>query len=156
MDSIKTGQFLSLTGTLRTVLRRAVTSSASPFLLAVLAAAFACSTSSDAAENPVTLTGSFTNQGKTYPLKGTLTSTDTDKWQVTWNFTFGRRGAQVFKGTVEGKPGKGEMKGKVVERRIFVFEGTWKDGRFEGKTAEYFKPGGKASPTGTLELSVAK
>jgi len=125
-------------------------------LLILFTVAFVNPSNCDAADGPVALTGSFTNQGKTYPLKGELSPVEDGKWQATWRFTFGRRGPQVFKGTVNGQPGKGEMDGKVVERRIFVFEGAWKDGHFNGKTAEYFKPGGKPSPTGTLELKVAK
>jgi len=125
-------------------------------VLVALAAMLAFPPSCEAAEGSVTLKGTFTNQGKTYELKGVFTPDADGKWKATWTFTFGRRGAQVFKGTVEGKPGEGEMKGKVKERRLFVFEGTWKDGLFKGKTAEYFKPDGKASSTGTMELKVEK
>ena len=102
------------------------------------------------------LKGSFTNQKKTYPLKGEFVKTADGKWTTTFYFTFGKRGKQVFKGTAEGSLEKGKLKGEVVERRKFVFEGEWKDGKFTGKTAEYFKGKDKPSPTGTIELKVEK
>ncbi len=123
---------------------------------AVLALVLAHHSDGPAAENSLTLTGSFTNQGKKYDIKGVFTPDGAGQWKTVWTFTFGRRGPQVFKGTAEGNLQKGTLKGVVNERRKFVFEGTWTGTKFTGKTAEYFKPDGKPSPTGTIELSRGK
>ncbi|MDP6502675.1 MAG: hypothetical protein QF886_03625 [Planctomycetota bacterium] len=104
----------------------------------------------------ITLKGPYTNQGQKRHLKGEFTPTAKGKWKVTWWFNAGRRGPKVFKGTAEGNLKTGELKGKVIERRVFTFEGSWNKNQFSGTTAEYFKPGGKPSPTGTIELSLGK
>ena len=122
----------------------------------VIAAILVHHPSGPAAENSITLEGPSTNRGKKYDLKGVFTPKGGGKWEAVFYFTYGRRGAQVFKGSAEGSLQKGALKGTVVERRTFVFSGTWKGQRFSGTTAEYFKPGGKPSATGTIELSRAK
>lgn len=125
-------------------------------IFCVLLVLFIFSSTSLLAREKKILKGSFTNQKKIYPLKGEFVKDGDGNWTTTFYFTFGKRGKQVFKGTAEGSLEKGKLKGEVKERRRFVFEGEWTNGKFTGKTAEYFNGKDKPSPTGTIELSLEK
>jgi hypothetical protein len=126
-----------------------------PFmLLVVLILAAVQSVNAPAAEER-TLTGEYwwEETGRSGDLRTVFTPTGEGSWDVVFYFKF-RGESHVYRGTARGSLSNGALSGKVVnesKRRTFTFEGTVKDGAFEGSHAEIFGSG--PSRTGTLNLS---
>ena len=76
---------------------------------------------------------------------------EAETWKVEFRFDF--HGPHLYTGTAKGKLDEGELSGEVVSdqrRRTFVFQGSFKDGKFSGTHSETTK--GRESSTGTMTL----
>lgn len=102
-----------------------------------------------------TLEGQFHwSQGnETGDLRAVFTPTGAGTWDVSFNFDFD--GSHTYTGTAEGKLEEGgSLEGSAKEdrgRRTWRFEGSFKNGRYEGK---HFEKRGRSEEerSGTLTL----
>ncbi|MCG8461092.1 MAG: hypothetical protein MI919_32815 [Holophagales bacterium] len=86
-------------------------------------------------------------------IKAVFTATGENQWKVDFYFTF-REEDHVYSGTAEGSLENGSLTGEVVsdgeEPHPFTFEGTVKNGVFEGTHASV--GGEEKQDTGTISL----
>jgi hypothetical protein len=120
-------------------------------VVAMLVPAAAGMASSDDSQ---TLKGQyFWNQNnETGPLEAVFTPTGEGRWAVAIHFKFQGR-PHLYLGSAEGSLTDGLLKGEVKADHpstTFVFEGTVKDGKFQGTHAELSD--GEQYQTGTLTL----
>ena len=106
-----------------------------------------------AADGKRTLKGSYNwNDSKSGELTADFFPTDeADTWKVEFRFDF--HGPHLYTGTAKGKLDEGKLSGEVVSdqrRRTFVFQGSFKDGKFSGTHNE--TTGGREQSTGTMTL----
>lgn len=112
-----------------------------------------------AADDKVTLTGTFewSHQAGSHPITAVFTPNGDKKWNVVYNFDWGARGAQAWKGTAEGDLKTGTLKGEGLHpdgHRKFTFSGTIKDGKINCTHNEVTS--GTAVATGTMTLKTAQ
>lgn len=122
-----------------------------PWLIVSVALLIAMGGVATAAENQ-TWNGEYNwNNGGEGPLKGVFTARGEDSWKVAFHFRFNGK-KYVYKGTAEGSLSGGRLAGEVTHRgRRWTFEGTVKDGTFQGSHTEMGQDG--AFETGTMTLS---
>lgn len=110
-----------------------------------------------AGPNDKTMTGTYkwTYNKSDEPIRAVFSpSGATDKWNVTFYFTFDGRD-RVYVGTAQGKLSSGSLSGEVKnenKQRTFTFTGTSSDGTFNGTHAEIKR--GSSRPMGTIELTL--
>ncbi len=106
----------------------------------------------DAEKAETTLVGEYQwNRGPTGDLKAVFTPTGEGTWDVSFYFDF-RDKPHTYSGTAEGSM-DGALSGEVQnenKKRTFIFEGSFKDGVFEGNHEETTPE--RAGETGTLML----
>lgn len=113
---------------------------------------------SSAADEPKVqkMTGEFKWNRMDEPgeLKAFFKPTGENTWDVAFYFEF-RDEPHIYRGTAEGSLKQGTLKGNVMtdgdEPSPFTFEGTVKDGKFEGTHASMREE--EPQETGTLSLS---
>ena len=105
-------------------------------------------------ENAQVLHGTYHwDNGEDGPLEATFEPTGPETWDVKFEFRFDGKD-KTWKGTAVGSLTDGELEGRVkagLRRRVFIFEGEFNQGVFEGRHAEVNDR--ERIPTGTLTLA---
>ncbi|MEM1182140.1 MAG: hypothetical protein AAGM22_27580 [Acidobacteriota bacterium] len=121
-------------------------------LLFATVLAFGATAEDSAASAERTLVGEYHwNQGYSGDLKAVFTPDGENQWNVSFFFDF-RSEPHEYSGTATGSL-DGKLEGTVKnesKRRSFTFEGSFKEGQFEGNHAETTP--GRNRRTGTLTL----
>lgn len=89
-----------------------------------------------------------------HDLKGTLTPTGENQWNVAWSFKWNGK-ATVYQGVVKGDLMNGEVSGTgndAQRNRSFSFKGTAKDGTLQFTHSENTR--GKSKATGTGHFAI--
>jgi len=103
-----------------------------------------------------TLTGEFiwNNEGQSGEIEAIFTGTTDGHWDVAFHFIWEDE-PHIWAGTAEGSLTDGDLKGSVItdheSKGTFVFEGTFKDGKFTGTHASMRS--GERDDTGTMTLN---
>lgn len=103
---------------------------------------------------PRTLRGSYRwEQGdETGKFKAEFKPAGELHWDVSFRFRFGGN-THIYVGTADGRLDSGVLEGRVESdgrKRVFLFKGEFKNGKFSGTHAEL--SGGREYRTGTLTL----
>ena len=90
--------------------------------------------------------------GENQNLEATFRATGAQTWDVTFRFTF-QGESRTWQGSAVGSLSEGSLSGRVKATgmdRVFVFEGSFRDGVFSGNHAELH--GRREEPTGSMTL----